>query len=381
MVVISPVPPSPRRTMITMLKYWQQPIRKQLLRLALITSPLLAIFRLAPVAILSQEQIVEIASNEQHPALLLVFAGSFISLNVFLMWLVNIKLFTKDIETLRPARPQRALLRPYLLSFAFTVGLLLIPIAIDYFLDPIFPFKRDGEFNVYPVYPILGNLANNSIVLLIMHLVLTRDKENRLALSNMQLEVSNLMAQQAQLKHQLQPHFLFNALYTLQLLISKEPLQAKQYLQRLAGFLRSSIQHARQDTISIGQEVQFCENYLALQKVRFGDALSYEIGLSEGEKQQGELPIFTLQVLVENAIKHNAFDAEQPLHISIKSHEGDQLLVENNLLPKPTGFTTSNGFGLRNLGERFRLLSFPEPIVETSSEEMTYRVYVPFLAP
>lgn len=359
--------------------YWKLPIRKQLFRLALVTSPLLAIFRIAPVTILSQEQIVEFTHTGQHPALFILFAGSFITVTVFLLWLVNIKLFTDDLENPKPQRPQPVKWRRYALSFAFTFCVLLVPSIINSFLNAPMPFRTEEGPGAYPIYPIIGSLANNGIILLIVNLVLTRDNENRLALSNMQLEVNNLMAQQAQLKHQLQPHFLFNALYTLQLLIGKEPQQAKQYLQRLAGFLRSSIQHARQDTISIGQEVQFCEDYLALQKVRFGEALTYHVDLTEDDKKGGQLPIFTLQVLVENAIKHNAFDVEQPLYICIKRHDDDQLLVENNLLPKSSGFSTSNGFGLRNLGERFRLLSFPEPVIETSTEEKTYRVFVPFL--
>ncbi len=356
--------------------YWQQPVRRQLLLLALITSPLLAVFRIAPVAMLTQSRMDEIFPAESPSLMLILFAGSFIAITIFALWLINVWLFTRDLEDTEKVRERHSNWQTYALSFALAIVLLLIPRGIEYFLEPSIAFRRPEELSLYPF---LGNLANNGVILLILKLVLSRDNENRLALTNMQLEVSNLMAQQAQLKHQLQPHFLFNALYTLQLLIGKKPEQAKDYLQRLSGFLRRSIQYARQDTISVRDELGFCRDYLALQKVRFGEALNYTIDLSEEQQDAGELPIFTLQVLVENAIKHNAFTADEPLHIRISSCGQGRLLVENNMLPKNEGFNTSNGFGLHNLSERYRLLSQLEPTIETSTEELAFRVYVPIL--
>ena len=306
-----------------------------------------------------------------------LFAAFMVTVTIFLLWLFNIWLFTKHIDEPKVVREQRKKVHLYIYSFLLAVAFLLPSVVIEYFFGPDIPVRRPNDLSFYPL---LGTVANNAVILLIVNLVLTRDSENRLALSNMQLEVNNLMAQQAQLKHQLQPHFLFNALYTLQLLIGKDADKAKRYLQRLSGFLRRSIQYARQDTISVKEELKFCEDYLALQQVRFGEGLTYALDIEEAQQQGGMLPIFTLQVLAENAIKHNAFDAEQPLHIEIKSCKNDRLLVENNLLPKKESFTTSNGFGLRNLSERYRLLSQQELTIESSEEDQLFRVYVPILS-
>ncbi|MEL6657006.1 MAG: histidine kinase [Bacteroidota bacterium] len=356
--------------------YWQQPVRQQLLRLALVTSPLLAIFRMTPVAIFNRDEFREAIGSEQYALAVTLVAGTILSLTIFVLWLINIWLFTKEIDKPETARAEKNQLRLYIYSFLGAVSFLVLPLILDPIVSVKFGLQRPAGLSFYPL---VGTLANNAVILLILNLVLTRDNESRLALSNMQLEVSNLMAQQAQLKHQLQPHFLFNALYTLQLLIGKDADQAKRYLQRLSGFLRRSIQYARQDTISVQEELQFCEDYLALQKVRFGEGLNYTVELNEQQKQGGLLPIFTLQILVENAIKHNAFDAENPLHIQIKTHEGQSLLVENNMLPKKTSLADSNGFGLHNLRERYQLLSPNGPRVETSQEDLTFRAYVPIL--
>lgn len=364
--------------------YWQQPLRRQLLRLAVITSPLLALVRVAPVAILTRDEFKEMVAADERALLIGVLAPLVITVSIFLLWLFNIWLFTKHIEDPKVVRERRKKVHFYIYSFLLAMTFLFPSVIVEYFVDPELLIRRPNNLSFYPL---LGTLANNAVILLIINLMLTRDSENRLALSNMQLEVNSLMAQQAQLKHQLQPHFLFNALYTLQLLIGKDADKAKRYLQRLSSFLRQSIQYARQDTIGVKEELQFCEDYLALQQVRFGDALTYTIDMGEAEQRGGKsiaakggkLPIFALQVLAENAIKHNAFDAEQPLRIVIKACDDNRLMVENNMLPKREIASDSNGFGLSNLSERYRLLASDELTIESSEEDKMFRVYVPIL--
>ena len=358
--------------------YWQLPVRKQLLRLALITAPLLTIFRLAPVVVISQDQLLNLFKNDANPLQLLAIAGTFLTTSILIMWLTNIWLFTRELDSDSTPITATKRIQPYLWSFFIAFSMLIVPITLDHLLVEPLPFKRNDEVEYF--FPFLGILANNAVILLIINLVLTRVSESRLSMTNMQLEVNHLMAQQAQLKHQLQPHFLFNALYTLQLLIGKEPDQAKDYLQRLSGFLRTSVQHARRNTATINEELKFCEDYLSLQKVRFGDGLQLEISSSELQEMPGELPIFTLQMLAENAIKHNAFDAEQPLRIRIVPTDDGQILVENNVRPKTYAAESDKGFGLPNLTERFRLLSQQEPRIVSLEMDQLFRVYVPILS-
>ncbi|MEM8526398.1 MAG: histidine kinase [Bacteroidota bacterium] len=352
-------------------QFWGIDERRQLLRLAVITSPLLAIFRIAPALIFNFERI-----REKLPDFIMenggiLLAGSFISFNVFVHWIFNIWLLTKDgISTKSDDRWKRK----YLWSYLFSFGTIFIPISIVSLLN--LPIVQNAPFSFYPL---IGTIANNTVILLIINLMLTRNRKAQLELKNIQLEMSNLMAQQEQLKHQLHPHFLFNALYTLRLLIQKKPKQAEEYLNHLSTFLRASIQHSKQDKIRVKEELAFCLDYLELQKVRFGAALQYKVTLPDCVMEQSALPIFTLQLLAENAIKHNAFSQNKPLHFSIGYTEDGWINVQNNIISKRLE-SDSTGFGLSNLKERFRLLQQEEPQIKTSAGGQYFQVYLPLLS-
>jgi len=343
--------------------------RRQLLRLALITSPLLAIFRIAPAVIFIfnvgrfEEKVPYFVDEDGR----IIFAILFITVNVFVHWIFNIWLLTKD------EKKEKWRLK-YILSYLFSIGTVSLPMLIAIFFD--LPVVKNSPFSFYPF---IGTIANNTVVLLIINLILTRNRKAQLELKNMQLEMSNLMAQQEQLKHQMHPHFLFNALYTLRLLIQKKPKQAEQYLNHLSTFLRASIQHSKQDKITVKEELAFCLDYLALQKVRFGEALQYEINLSDQIKEQTALPIFTLQLLAENAIKHNAFNAKNPLKLSICACEEGWVCVKNNIIQKRQQ-NESTGIGLKNLKERFQLLTPQAVRIETTTDQQYFLVQIPTLS-
>lgn len=351
--------------------FWRIDERRQLLRLAIITSPLLAIFRIAPALIFNVDRI-----RERLPDFIMenggiILAGSFISINIFMHWIFNIWLLTKDESSTKSNRNWQI---KYLWSYLFSLGTIFIPILIASLLR--LPVVQNAPFSFYPF---IGTVANNTVILLIINLLLTRNRKSQLEFRNIQLEMSNLMAQQEQLKHQLHPHFLFNALYTLRLLIQKKPKQAEEYLNHLSTFLRASIQHSKQDKISVKEELAFCLDYLELQKVRFGDALQYEIKLPDDIMEQFALPIFTLQLLAENAIKHNAFSQNKALHFSICYIEDGWIAVQNNIISKRLE-SDSTGFGLSNLKERFRLLQQKEPQIKTSIDGQYFQVYLPLLS-
>lgn len=345
--------------------------RRQLLRLALITSPLLAVFRIAPALILDLGAIQEKLPNFINEYGGVVFAALFIAFNILVHWIFNIWLLTKEEKHQKSNKTWKF---KYFLSYLFSFGTVGIPMLIAIFFD--LPVVKNPPFSFYPF---IGTIANNTVVLLIINLILTRNRKAQLEIQNMQLEMSNLMAQQEQLKHQLHPHFLFNALYTLRLLIQKKPKQAEQYLNHLSTFLRASIQHSKQDKITIKEELAFCLDYLALQKVRFGEALQYEINLPDQVQEQAALPIFTLQLLAENAIKHNAFNAKNPLKLSIGSCKEGWICVKNNIIQKRQQ-CESTGIGLKNLKERFRLLTNKAVTVEKTADQQYFLVHLPILS-
>ncbi|MEL6720607.1 MAG: histidine kinase, partial [Bacteroidota bacterium] len=267
--------------------------RRQLLRLALILSPLMAIFRVAPILIFNELDIKGRLPDFINQNVGIWLAILFVATSIFIQWIINIWLLTKPEKG---EQSNRLLYKRYAWSYLLSISLLLFPNILIQVLD--LPIVNNPPFSIFPF---IGMVANNTAILLIVNLIITRNKKSQLELKNMQLEMNNLMAQQEQLKHQLHPHFLFNALYTLQLLIKKQPQQAEEYLNRLSTFLRTSIQHAKENKLSIKEELDFCLDYLALQKVRFGEALQYEINLPKSVSAHAALPIFTLQSLAENA--------------------------------------------------------------------------------
>ena len=201
---------------------------------------------------------------------------------------------------------------------------------------------------------------------------LLKDKKLKVDLENAQLKVKNAEAMYQQLKQQIHPHFLFNSLNVLKTLIKKNPDLAEDYLIKLSDFLRISILSKDLNIVRIADEISMCINYLEMQKVRFGEALKYEIRLSQDTIKTKNLPIFALQTLIENAIKHNSLTDISPLLIKIFEEE-DLLVVTNNIQLKLSN-EVSTGMGLANLGERYKILSGDELIIRINKEIFTVKI-------
>ncbi|WP_181303979.1 sensor histidine kinase [Rufibacter sp. XAAS-G3-1] len=205
------------------------------------------------------------------------------------------------------------------------------------------------------VFPLIVALTNNTIVLVLTDLVILQRKSAQIAVENSQLKMNHAIAQHQRLKHQLQPHFLFNSLNTLKTLIKKQRPEAEEYLVRLSDLLRASIASENKTTILLEEELKLCVDYLEMQKVRFKDSFSYKIEIPAHILTSGCLPIFSLQLLVENAIKHNAFTVEEPLTIQISCTSEASIMVWNNRKPKQS-LEPSSGIGLKNLSERYQVI-------------------------
>jgi LytS/YehU family sensor histidine kinase len=192
--------------------------------------------------------------------------------------------------------------------------------------------------------------------------MLLREKKAIIESENAQLKIKNIEATYNQLKQQIHPHFLFNSLNTLKTLIRKHPKEAEVYLKKLSDFLRASITLSNENLSKLSDELKFCNDYLELQKGRFGEALQYSIEIPE-EVRSGYVPVFSVQHLLENAIKHNALTIENPLLIEVK-YDNNRIIVLNNVQGKDHTEDTT-GKGLANLAERYRILSGDEIIFKS----------------
>jgi two-component system LytT family sensor kinase len=155
------------------------------------------------------------------------------------------------------------------------------------------------------------------------------------------------------LQNQVNPHFLFNSLNVIIAEIKHNPNTAVEFTRKLSKVYRYVLQSKNHDLISLDKEIIFIKSYIYLHKVRLGDALNFTIEISE-EALKKQLPPLTLQILLENAIKHNIANEENELNISIVSSGNDKLIVSNNL--QIIENTSSTYTGLLNLNKRFELL-------------------------
>lgn len=189
-----------------------------------------------------------------------------------------------------------------------------------------------------------------------------------------QLEKENITARYEALKNQVNPHFLFNSLNTVSALIHEDAHKAEEFIDEFSNIYRFLLEHQDKNFHLLKDEVAFVQSYLSLQQIRFGKSLNYSISL--GEETLGHIiPTLSLQLLVENAIKHNEVSEERPLSITITEEEG-MILVRNTLQLRATSLK-STGVGLNNLTARYQLLGNQKPIFLKTEQE--YLVKLPLI--
>ena len=187
------------------------------------------------------------------------------------------------------------------------------------------------------------------------------------------LEQAHLRAQLVSLQQQISPHFLFNSLSTLKTLVSDRP--AKNYIVHLAGVYRYVLSFNDQYLTKLDDELKFIDSYLYILNERFGSMLKVNINIQH-EHRILYLPSLSLQLLVENAIKHNICSAERPLYISITTTGSPALIVENNFQPKQSRMERP-GIGLKNIIERYKLLV--DKSVDIANDNEKFTVTIPLL--
>jgi two-component system, LytTR family, sensor kinase len=191
-------------------------------------------------------------------------------------------------------------------------------------------------------------------------------------LANMQREQA--IVKYDVLKNQLNPHFLFNALTSLNSLIFENQQLASDFLQQLSKVYRYVLQNKEKATVTLQVEIDFIRSFIFLLKTRFIGAVEFNIDLKDLEKQKEIVPV-TLQILIENAIKHNIVSKEIPLIISIYG-DGDYLFIQNNL-HKKAQVESSNKQGLENLKSLYRYMT--DKPVEIQETDRSFTVKIPLI--
>lgn len=197
----------------------------------------------------------------------------------------------------------------------------------------------------------------------------TQKQKNELQRMQMQQQLDNL-------KGKVNPHFLFNSLNTLSSLIYSDSEKAEQFVEELSAVYRYLLKNNEDDLATLKEEVSFINSYLILVKIRFGEAIFSHIDIDE-ELDKHKLPAISLQLLIENAIKHNVVSKETPLHITI-STEREKLVVKNNLQRKPQTLP-SEKMGLNYIISKYALVNVKGVEIEDESDHFV--VKLPLIRP
>lgn len=196
-------------------------------------------------------------------------------------------------------------------------------------------------------------------------------RSSRRYVSNVLAKSERTQFQYSQLKRQLNPHFLFNSLSILDYLVQEQQTErASDYIKKLANIYRYLLKQEEYDTIELSKEIDFLGLYIDIMRERFLDSFEVKIDIEPHLRSRKVVPC-SLQVLVENAFKHNTASPTQKLQIEIFS-EKDNIVVRNNLAPKQSS-SESNGFGLKNLHAQYKVLSGTKVAVEQSKEHFTVK--------
>ncbi|MDA9928376.1 histidine kinase [Flavobacteriaceae bacterium] len=189
-------------------------------------------------------------------------------------------------------------------------------------------------------------------------------------LASHKIKEGRVTAQLGALKNQLDPHFLFNSLNVLTSLIEESPEKAQQFTTTLSRVYRYVLENKEEDTISLEEEFKFAKAYMKLLKMRFEDGLQYHIPASPSYNHLKIAPL-SLQLLLENAIKHNSISEASPLEIRVYEEDG-YLFVSNNIQLKKTFY--SSGIGLQNIIKRYKSLTDKEVLISDSDNQFVVQL-------
>ena len=255
--------------------------------------------------------------------------------------------------------------------FVGIVVAFIVRYCIYKFGEPFLPFQLDSLFlaSTWALYALAVTGVN---AVFFTRYFLSRWKDSLVYAERLEKEKSQV--QFDNLKNQLNPHFLFNALTSLNSLITEDPALAQQFLQQMSKVYRYVLQNKDKNFVTLATELDFIRNFVFLIETRFSNALKIQFNITETAKEKAIVPV-TLQILIENALKHNVVDLQQPLIVDVFT-AGDYLVVSNNLQLR-NSVETSNKQGLENLKSLYGFLTDKPVIIERG--EQRFSVKVPLL--
>jgi two-component system, LytTR family, sensor kinase len=320
------------------------------------------VFSLAIAVLVSIPPLIRQNIGQFLSVLLLLF------LRFFLCWLIHHYFLLQDF---RKGFRRPSGLRTFASIILGTVVVFLITQCSRVAVYPL-PEHRAGTDHIM-VTNLFRALVISALTYFVVYYLLANIHLQHSRLENEYLKQDQLKAQLFSLQQQLSPHFLFNSLSTLRTIAPDN--QTKTYVTQLSNVYRYLLTFHDSHRITVEAELAFTKSYLYILQERFEDALQVSIGI--GERFLGYyLPPLTLQILIENALKHNVVSVDQPLRLRIYTKDAATLTIENSYQPKAS-IEESNGRGLQNIKDRYRLLAGKE--IDVRQEEGVFVVTLPLL--
>lgn len=244
--------------------------------------------------------------------------------------------------------------RPYLPTF---VNQKFVVVAVVFFVVMVALFN----FSFYASY--FYNNWQKSLL-----------EKTELEVQAAQLEKEKFDLQYHQLRNQVNPHYLFNTLTSLDGLIHINPELASEFVRHMAKVYRYVLHHKESEVVCLYEELEFIQHYIELLHIRYADGLKIRHHISDAASDKG-IVMVTLQLLIDNAIKHNIVQANEPLHIDI-TDDGDYLVMKNNKQLRKQ-IETSNGQGILHLQQLYAYLTDKQ--IQIDNNETSYTIKIPLL--
>ncbi|MDR9366551.1 MAG: histidine kinase [Balneolaceae bacterium] len=297
--------------------------------------------------------------------------GTFLSLIAAFMLAYPDLYLIRKLNTKYPWKKNGVLRSSIQLIFSILIGV-IIAVFITTVAHLINPYEED----------LLTTYVFNSIVLAVCNVAILIIFEAWIffiAESEAEKRNEELMKELTQirfevLKNQMNPHFMFNSLNVLTGLIETDPEKSQRFIEEFSSIYRYVLDTIEQHVVSLEKELEFARSYMYLQQIRHGEYLNFSVNI-RSELLSYYLPPLSLQVVLENAIKHNQVSGEKPLHIEIFDEENN-LVITNSLQPKMT-FGKSTGIGQQNLIKRYSMICSRVPEFHVGTDQ--YRVVLPLI--
>jgi sensor histidine kinase YesM len=256
---------------------------------------------------------------------------------------------------------------------------LVIPIIIITGVNIAFSFgwlEEHGHDDKYKVMFFIMPLMVSALLMVVVEMIIATEERNKLEVKLANIEKEQMASKYSALKEQLDHHFLFNNLSVLSSLIYESTEKADRFIQDFASIYRYVLSINKQDLVSVKDELEFIETYLNLYKFRFEEGFRYSL-LVDAKCYSCLIPPLTLQVIVENVIKHNVVSRHQPLTLKITNTD-NHLVIENNLQYKKQK-VASTQTGQLNIIGKFKLLNCDLPVFAVKNEK--YIAQIPLIKP